>query len=178
MKTKKNQKRERPIGSLAKVELTRIIQDSVLGSSTNSREIAKKIDKPYPTLMREINPEDTGAKVGVNDLIPLMEVTGNIEPLTYLANSMKFLLIPYELDIKDTNQATLISLDLMEGFGRYANALKAALKGRASDPRVVLDVEKYGHEAMTAIMTMCHYLRKQAAQVAMSEGGPNSFSQQ
>ena len=141
----------------------------MIQSSKDAKEIAKEIDKPYPTLMREINPEDTGAKVGVNDLIPLMKATGDINPLTYLANAMGFVLIPYDLDIKDADQATLMALDLMDGFGKYAKALKEALKGGASDPRVVLDVEKYGHEAMTAIMTMCHYLRKQAAQVAVEK---------
>ncbi len=145
-------------------ELTRIIQEAVLKSEKSARDIAQEVSKPYPTLMREINPDDSGAKVGVDGLIPLMLATDNIQPLTYLANAMGFLLVPYQLDIKDADQATLMALDLMDGFGKYAKALKAALKGGESDQRVILDVEKYGHEAMTAIMTMIHYLRKQATQ--------------
>ena len=97
MKTKKNQQHQSPKSNLSNSELTRIIHEAVIQSSKDAKEIAKEIDKPYPTLMREINPEDTGAKVGVNDLIPLMKATGDINPLTYLANAMGFVLIPYDL---------------------------------------------------------------------------------
>ncbi len=177
MKTQKKQQKEQSKSSLANAELTRIIQESVLqNASKTSHDIAKEIDKPYPTLMREIHPEDMGAKVGVNDLLPLMRVTGSIAPLTYLASSMGYVLVPHGLGIKDTDQPTLMSLDLMDCFGKYANALKAALKGGVSDSRVLLDAEKYGHEAMTAIMTMCHYLRKQAEQKVLDEGDPTHSS--
>lgn len=154
-------------------ELTRIIQQAVLTSSRPAREIAQEVGKPYPTLMREINPDDNGAKVGVDGLIPLMRATDSIQPLTHLANAMGFLLVPHQLDIKDSGQATLMALDLMDGFGKYAKALKTALRSGDMDERVILDVEKHGHEAMTAIMTMIHHLRKKAAQAkAERESSP------
>lgn len=154
-------------------ELTRIIQQTVLTSTRPAREIAQEVGKPYPTLMREINPDDNGAKVGVDGLIPLMRATDSIQPLTFLANAMGFLLVPHQLDIKESDQATLMSLDLMDGFGKYAKALKTALRSGEMDERVLMDVEKHGHEAMTAIMTMMHYLRKKAAQAeAGSETSP------
>lgn len=145
-----------------KNELTRIIQEAVLGASKPARDIAEEVGKPYPTLMREINPDDSGAKVGVESLVPLMLATDSIQPLTHLANTMGFLLVPLRQDITESDQATLMALDLMDGFGKYAKALKQALRDDGLDQRAVMDVEKYGNEAMTAIMTMIHFLRNQA----------------
>lgn len=49
---------------------------------------AGKPRKSKWTLYREVNPEDSGAKVGVLDLVPLMRACGSLEPLQLIANEM------------------------------------------------------------------------------------------
>ena len=71
---------------------------------------------------------------------------------------MGFLLVPLQVDSKDPEKATLMALDLMDGFGKYAKTLKQALQGETLDPDNAREVEKAGYEAMTAIMTMLKYL--------------------
>lgn len=58
------------------------------------KELAEKIGKPYPTLLRELNPYDKGAKLGVETLLEIMKVTGNIAPLVYMAEEMGYELAP------------------------------------------------------------------------------------
>lgn len=57
------------------------IHDLVVGAGMPTRDLADTIGKPYPTLMREANPNDHGAKMDVDTLINLMLVTGNYSPL-------------------------------------------------------------------------------------------------
>ena len=63
-----------------------LIQEVVLSSKIKPREIAERIGKPYSTLMRECNPNDDCAKIGVETLLSIMQVTGNFEPLKELAS--------------------------------------------------------------------------------------------
>lgn len=53
------------------------------------KDLSAKIGKPYPTLMRELNEEDQGAKLGVELLLPLMQACGSVLPLRYLASRME-----------------------------------------------------------------------------------------
>ncbi|SMF32943.1 phage regulatory CII family protein [Desulfovibrio gilichinskyi] len=142
-------------------ELTKLLQDVVLKNEKPARDVATEINKPYPTLLREINPEDKGAKVGIEELVPLMRSTGSIRPLTRLANIMGYVLVPMDINPGDPDEANYMALDLMDGFGRYSKALKSALQ---ADPKedLVSIVEQEGFEAITAILTMVHYLRKRA----------------
>lgn len=45
-------------------EFYQIIQDSVSRNPIGAKAVAVKIGKPYSTMMREVNPNDKGAKVG------------------------------------------------------------------------------------------------------------------
>lgn len=69
-------------------ELTRIVHNIVLDNPVPAKALAKEIGKPYSTLLREINPYDTGAKLGVETLLQIMKCTGNIRPLEYMAEQM------------------------------------------------------------------------------------------
>ncbi|GKT29660.1 hypothetical protein ADUPG1_001249 [Aduncisulcus paluster] len=124
---------------MANNELTKLLQDVVLKNDKPARDVANEINKPYPTLLREINPEDKGAKVGVEELIPIMKATGSIRPLTRLANIMGYVLVPMDINPEDPDEANYMALDLMDD-----------------------SVEQEGFEAITAILTMVHYLRKRS----------------
>ena len=76
--------------------LLSVLQDVVFMSGRTAMEIAKGIRKPYSTLMRECNPYDRGAKLGVATLFEIMEFTKNVEPLRYMADRMGYRLIPKE----------------------------------------------------------------------------------
>lgn len=71
-------------------DIYEIIEDMIDRSGKNRREIAEDTGKEYSTLRRELNPFDTGAKCGIELLIPLMRSTGRIDILQHLAERMGF----------------------------------------------------------------------------------------
>lgn len=75
-------------------ELTRIIQQSILEGRKPAKVVAEEIGKPYSTMLREANPYDTSAKVGVETLLDIMRVTGDISPLHFLARAMNCEVVP------------------------------------------------------------------------------------
>jgi len=70
--------------------VTKVVQDCILDSGIQAKAVAKKINKPYSTLMREINPFDVSAKLGAETLLEIMKVTHDIRPLQYMATEMGF----------------------------------------------------------------------------------------
>lgn len=148
-----------------KNKLTKLIQETVLSNDKQAREVAKAVGKPYATLMREINPGDSGAKVGVETLLPLMKAAGSIKPLTYLANTMGYVLVPLDVETSsDSEQSNLLALELMNGFGRYADSLKKALEKGEISEKDLEDARQSGYKAMTGIMTMIKFLEKKSAE--------------
>ncbi len=69
-------------------ELSRVIHNLVLENEMPARELAKSIGKPYSTLLREINPYDGGAKLGVETLMQIMRATGDPSPLEFMARDL------------------------------------------------------------------------------------------
>ncbi len=84
-----------------RTELTKLIHSLILESHIPAKVLAKELGKPYSTLLREINPYDSGAKLGVETLLQIMQITGNAEPLEYMAEALGYKVIPkrpYEMD--------------------------------------------------------------------------------
>lgn len=75
-------------------ELSNIVHHLVMDSPISAKELAHAINKPYPTLLREANPHDKGAKLSVETLLQLMLFTGNLKPLDFMANKLGFALVP------------------------------------------------------------------------------------
>ncbi|SME96729.1 MULTISPECIES: phage regulatory CII family protein [Desulfovibrio] len=50
--------------------------------------------KSHWTLYKELNPEDSTAKMGVLDLVPLMKTCGSITPLEAIAHQMNMVVFP------------------------------------------------------------------------------------
>ncbi len=75
-------------------DLIKILHNLVLDNPTPAKVLAKEIGKPYSTLLREINPYDTGAKLGVETLLQIMKFTKNVTPLEYMANQLGYSLTP------------------------------------------------------------------------------------
>ncbi|MGL1861337.1 MAG: amino acid-binding protein [Pseudodesulfovibrio sp.] len=68
--------------------VTKVVQDCILDSGIQAKVVADKINKPYSTLMREINPFDASAKLGAETLLEIMKVTSDIRPLQFMATEM------------------------------------------------------------------------------------------
>ena len=64
------------------------------------RDRAKSIGKPYSTLLREVNPYDTGAKLGAETLLQIMTQTGDLKPLEFMASSLGYEPVSYTHLIK------------------------------------------------------------------------------
>ena len=61
---------------------------------TDMHEQLIKEIQPYSTLMREINPYDKGAKLGVETFMAIIETTGDPTPLKLMAYELGYRLIP------------------------------------------------------------------------------------
>ncbi len=75
-------------------ELTRIVQHAILDGHKPAKLVSQEIGKPYSTMLREANPYDTSAKVGIETLLDIMRVTGSSAPLHYMAKALGYELIP------------------------------------------------------------------------------------
>jgi hypothetical protein len=81
-------------GEKVSINLTKEMQDLVLEGSVPAKAVAQEIGKPYPTLMREVNIYDNGAKLGVDTFVEILQATNCADPLRKLANEMGFDLVP------------------------------------------------------------------------------------
>ncbi len=75
-------------------DLISTIHNLVLESPLGAKAIAQAVGKPYSTLLREVNPYDTGAKLGAETLMHIMKTTGNVTPLEKMASEMGYRLEP------------------------------------------------------------------------------------
>ncbi len=75
-------------------EFASILHELVLDNPVPAKDLAKSIGKPYSTLLREVNPYDTGAKLGAETLLQIMTQTGDLKPLEFMANSLGYELSP------------------------------------------------------------------------------------
>ena len=74
-----------------------------IGHSSN----AVKIGKPYSTMMREVNPNDKGAKVGADTLMDIVRATKDISPLVFMAKELGYRLVPVSKDEGEEDSAAL-----------------------------------------------------------------------
>lgn len=77
-------------------ELSRLIHSAILHSELPAKALAERIGKPYSTLLREVNPHDHGAKLGVETFIDIVKATGDITPFRYIADQLGLDLIKKE----------------------------------------------------------------------------------
>lgn len=83
--------------------VTSIAQSMVL-TAKQSKRIAESIGKPYPTMMRELNPYDQSAKLGAETLLEIMRVTRNVAALEFMARELGYKIAPH--GINDRQQAS------------------------------------------------------------------------
>lgn len=107
------------------VAINRGIEESEL----TNRQLAEMLGKPESTLSRELNPFDTGAKLGAMDLLPIMLHTNSAHALEYLASRMGYRLEKVETvePDKDTVEAEL--LDNRKFYLEWDNIILSAKNG-------------------------------------------------
>ncbi|MGD9610437.1 MAG: phage regulatory CII family protein [Desulfovibrionaceae bacterium] len=67
-----------------------LILEMVQNCPKPMKNIAAAVGKPYSTLMRELDPEDRRAKLGVEMLLPLMRACNSVIPLRHLAEELGY----------------------------------------------------------------------------------------
>jgi hypothetical protein len=73
--------------------LTAVIHEAVLKSG-KADGLGKRLGKAYPTLMRQLNPNDDGTFFNADHVLAAMEETGSDSPLVWLASMRGYLLVP------------------------------------------------------------------------------------
>lgn len=84
--------------------LTEVIEAMIDEGEKPIKSIAAEISKPYPTLKRELNPADDGAKLGADVLLGIMASCGSIAPLEWLADRLGYIVKPK--DFAEPDKAT------------------------------------------------------------------------
>ncbi|BDQ33638.1 phage regulatory CII family protein [Pseudodesulfovibrio portus] len=76
--------------------LTKKMQDVVLEGRIPAKEVSRVIRKPYSTLLRELNPFDSHAKLGAETMFEIVKATHNITVLEFMASELGYTLMPRE----------------------------------------------------------------------------------
>jgi len=76
--------------------LTKKMQDVVLEGHIPAKEVSRAIRKPYSTLLRELNPFDSHAKLGAETMFEIVKATHNITVLEFMARELGYTLMPRE----------------------------------------------------------------------------------
>ena len=79
--------------TLPSVELAPIVQEMFYDIPLQPHEIAKLVQKPYSTLMREMNPFDSSAKLGLLTYFDITYQTGCMHVLEYMAKQLGYKLV-------------------------------------------------------------------------------------
>ncbi|GAB7023123.1 phage regulatory CII family protein [Salidesulfovibrio brasiliensis] len=74
--------------------LTKKMQDAVLDGRIAAKDVCRRINKPYSTLLRELNPFDTHAKLGAETMFDIIKVTQNVAALEFMARELGYTLQP------------------------------------------------------------------------------------
>lgn len=77
-------------------EVLKSVHRLVLNGNMPARAIAVAVGKPYQTLMREINPDDLGAKLGVETFMAIIDTTGDSTPLSVMVQELGYRLAPVD----------------------------------------------------------------------------------
>lgn len=76
------------------LNLSRMVQSILLDGPLPAKLLAREIGKSYTTLLREANPYDTSAKLGLETFFDILQATGQVAPLAYMAEQLGYELRP------------------------------------------------------------------------------------
>lgn len=73
-------------------KVIKAVHEIVTQGKVPAKDIAKAVDKKYSTLLRETNPCDTGAKLGVETFMAIIQATGDVGPLELMVQELGYVL--------------------------------------------------------------------------------------
>lgn len=122
-------------------------------SGIGAQTIANMLGWKYATMMSELSGQP-GHKLGVDKLLPLMDVTDSDAPLHFLASERGgvFVKLPSIQEGDDPIQQQC--LVAVKEFGELIGACADALADNTIQPDERVEILKAGHEAVTAIMAL------------------------
>lgn len=107
--------------------------------------------KSHWTLYKELNPNDTTAKLGAVDLFRLMAVTGDVKPLEIMAKRLGYILVPESGIQPDCDtwqeehvQDTCDEGDLMKLMASGADPVEVQARSRLYIKNIMETVISYG----------------------------------
>ncbi len=133
-----------------------IIHDWILRN--NPKAIAQDLKKPYPTLLREINPDDPKAKFGVDDFRIVTQITTDyfaMDELERLLGRVAFQLPKGPLNPKKIHKH--LSKSLKE-FGEFIEAVGDSIADGKLTAAEIDKCEKEGYELIQIVALLCHGL--------------------
>ena len=77
-------------------KVVKAVHELVTQGKMPARSVATATGKPYTTLMRETNPYDPGAKLGVETFMAIIETTGDSTPLNVMVRELGYRLTPVD----------------------------------------------------------------------------------
>lgn len=122
-------------------------------SGIDAQTIARMLGWKYPTMMSELSGQP-GHKLGVDKLLPLMDVTGSDTPMHFLARELggAYITLPaYQEGDDPVQQQCLVAV---KEFGELIAACAEALADNDLKPDERAKIRREGHEAVTAIMAL------------------------
>lgn len=75
-------------------KVLKTVHETLLEGAMPAKDVASAIGKPYSTLLRETNPCDDGAKLGVETFMGIIQATGDARPLEAMARELGYQLLP------------------------------------------------------------------------------------
>nr|DAF89939.1 MAG TPA: regulatory protein [Siphoviridae sp. ctwHj1] len=103
--------------------LTEVIEAMIDEGEKPIKAIAAEIGKPYPTLKRELNPADDGAKLGADALLGIMRSCGSIAPLEWLADRLGYVVRRKGWAEPDRSSWGEEMADVQEAIGEMASRM-------------------------------------------------------
>ncbi len=103
--------------------LTELVRDMVFNCGVPAKAVASALKKPYTTFLRELNPDDDGAKLGVDVLEDIMLECGNVSPLRRMALSLNYRLMPLAGVEPDKDSMAEELLDDLQAVAKYQKAI-------------------------------------------------------
>lgn len=77
-------------------EFIRIVHETGLENPLGTKQVTQVVGKPYTPVPREINPLDTGAKLGAETLMQLMNANNEQAPVHHEAAQKGYPIAPKE----------------------------------------------------------------------------------
>ncbi|WP_302554057.1 phage regulatory CII family protein [uncultured Bilophila sp.] len=77
-------------------KIIKSVHKLVTEGKMSAKSIATAVHKPYSTLLRETNPYDPGANLGVETFMDIIKATGDTRPLELMVHELGYRLTPVE----------------------------------------------------------------------------------